>query len=132
MDIAKLEAAALAALDKIGKPSWRSPTWWVGTVAPQALSVLIAGGILVGGGHFALIVSAALALAASIVAHIKDGWIKIAIASAPEAWALFQTIHSSRSENTTMAIKTSSLDPPVLFKDTASGAIQVADAEDPK
>lgn len=130
IDVSKAETAAMDALSKVSKPSWKSATWWLGTAA-TVWGCVIAAGLIGPGTPLALIVGSAMALASVLAAHAKDGWIKTAIAAAPDAWNLIKTVRGGAALSAVAPHYDSTA--PARFVPSVSGGVpQALDAEDPK
>lgn len=124
-----LESAATDALAKVSKPSWRSPTWWLST-ATTVWGCAMTAGLIAGGSPAAMIVGATLAALSVITAHIKDGWVKTAIAAAPELWNLVKALRGQKVLAVTMP--SGSLAPTQYSPSASGGVPQARDNEDPR
>lgn len=134
VDLTQLESAVLAAVDKVGKPSWRSPTWWACTVAPIFLPVILLVVGIAPASPVALVTGAAVMSIAAVVGHLKDGWLKTALAAAQPLWQLVHAIISARGDELAKLSKLpySSLNNPAkVASATPGGADQEPDEDEP-
>lgn len=138
IDPTKLETAATDALSKLTKPSWASPTWWLGTLA-TIFGALVAAGVVGAGTPFAIGVGGALALGSVVASHWKDGMVKTAIAAAPELWHFVRGLHAAKTAAVLSQVRPAAASPslePTVYRKPVSelpGAMpQAVDPEDPR
>ena len=136
MDIAALQTAATAALDKLSKPSWRSPTWWICTVIPVAASIVLLILSVPATSMASVIVTGVIGVAGIVAGSWKDGVIKTAIAAAPAVWELARDIHHAKTGTELVKLTKppySSSAPPHLEPSVAvPGTMIVVDDDEPK